>query len=554
MQSSSTNKKKLLANFVKLIIKEFSLKSTFLVTSISGDPDNIPDRGNIEILDDKSFFEDTLAIKNVAPDYDIKLDNKPDFIFGDLPLGLMTHNGKQPFDIKLRINWLIVYNLLKNLSDEGIGLFLLEPNFKQTIQGEEFLKRLEQEGFFLNAIFNTPENILASVMGIRPILGLFSRTKSETLFIAELNDELSVADIVHNFKNQKTTKSVLQGEIVQFNEFETFSNHEISRQIRVLSSQYKDFKEFTLDEISLEINATKGEHEIRENAIYIPLIGTLVIYTDIKDLDKKHQNYYQIVLDKNVALSGYLNIYFNSQLGQLSLSSLLKGSYISRINKQDINQIIVPIPPVDQQRSIIKTEGQLVVLEQDIFELKKELSLNPNNAELINERIEGVLEVFGKLTTSDRIISMIRKGESKTVEFKETFSKDIRTGKREKYIEESSLKNIVAFLNSDGGTLIIGVTDASEIVGIEKDIYASDDKYLLHFKNSIKERIGAEFYPLIDYSLISIEGIKVLIVTCLISDKPVFLDEKEFYVRTNPAADKLEGRKLQEYINNHFKK
>jgi len=44
----------------------------------------------------------------------------------------------------------------------------------------------------------------------------------------------------------------------------------------------------------------------------------------------------------------------------------------------------------------------------------------------------------------------------------------------------------------------------------------------------------------------------VLYVNCGKSEKPCYLDGKDFYVRTNPATDKLEGPKLVNYIKNHF--
>jgi len=36
------------------------------------------------------------------------------------------------------------------------------------------------------------------------------------------------------------------------------------------------------------------------------------------------------------------------------------------------------------------------------------------------------------------------------------------------------------------------------------------------------------------------------------SPQPVYLDSKSFYVRTNPATEKLEGPVLVDYIHNHF--
>jgi predicted HTH transcriptional regulator len=150
----------------------------------------------------------------------------------------------------------------------------------------------------------------------------------------------------------------------------------------------------------------------------------------------------------------------------------------------------------------------------------------------------------------------LRTGESKTIEFKQTFSVDVKTNKKEKYIEKVILKTLVAFLNTDGGILLVGVRDDKNIIGIQEEIkkcYRNDDKFLLHFKNLIKTAIGESFYPFIDYRLVDIENCKILRIDCAPSNVPCYFESKEFYVRTNPATDKLEGPKMVDYIQRHFK-
>lgn len=112
-------------------------------------------------------------------------------------------------------------------------------------------------------------------------------------------------------------------------------------------------------------------------------------------------------------------------------------------------------------------------------------------------------------------------------------------------------------MNSDGGTLLIGVNDEGIIKGIntevEKFYKNNNDRYLLHFKNAIKEKIGEVFYPFISNKIINIDDKLVLMVECEKSNEPCYLEEEEFYVRTNPATDRLTGRKVHEYIRSHFK-
>ena len=103
---------------------------------------------------------------------------------------------------------------------------------------------------------------------------------------------------------------------------------------------------------------------------------------------------------------------------------------------------------------------------------------------------------------------------------------------------------------------MVGVANDGGITGIDIEIdkfhKGSTDKYLIHVKNIIKTRIGEEFYPYIEYKLISVNRTNLLVFKCKKSRSPCYLDNEDFYVRTNPATDKLVGPKLVEYVKNHF--
>ena len=136
-----------------------------------------------------------------------------------------------------------------------------------------------------------------------------------------------------------------------------------------------------------------------------------------------------------------------------------------------------------------------------------------------------------------------------------TFSIDVKKGTKEKYIEKSALKTIGAFLNTEGGDLLIGINDDGEILGTDEEIqkfYKNEDKYLLNFKNHLKTKIGEGFYPLIDYQVVQIDGKRVLHVSCSSSTAPCFIEDKEFYVRSGPSTDMLNGKKQHEYIKERF--
>ncbi len=157
----------------------------------------------------------------------------------------------------------------------------------------------------------------------------------------------------------------------------------------------------------------------------------------------------------------------------------------------------------------------------------------------------------------DKILKLIKKGESEKVEFKSTLRMNIHTNLPDRKIEHSVLKTISALMNSEGGTLVIGVSDDGEVSGIEKDNFQSADKFVLHLSNLIKSQIGKEFFHYLHFEKIVIDGKTILRVDCRPSEKEVFLrseQSEEFYIRNGPASVKLEGSSLLDYVGRRFRK
>jgi hypothetical protein len=269
----------------------------------------------------------------------------------------------------------------------------------------------------------------------------------------------------------------------------------------------------------------------------------------------KHHNYFQVVLVDN-ANNEYLSAFFQSDIGTLVLNSLAKESVIPKIRKSDLADVKVALPNIREQQEIAFTYRRLSDLSHAISDFQNELALNPRSATAIKQQLESMLEQVGMLTDADKVLSLARSGESKTVEYKESFILDVRQGKKEKGLELPALKTIVAFLNTSGGVLLVGVSDSGEIKGIGEEVrivHKSNDKFLLHFKDRLKARIGEQYYPFINQRLVNVLGADVLMVECNRALNPCYLDGNAFYVRTNPATDQLEGPKLVEYVQNHFK-
>ncbi len=148
---------------------------------------------------------------------------------------------------------------------------------------------------------------------------------------------------------------------------------------------------------------------------------------------------------------------------------------------------------------------------------------------------------------------LIRDGESNRLEFKSTLRTNLETGETDKRMEKAVLKTIVAFLNTDGGNLLIGVDDDGDIIGADIQSFENKDKMGLHLTNLIASKIGNSFLPFITFNLVDFDDKVVIRVKCDPCPMPVFYKDGKieiFYVRSGPRTEELTGMTLISYIRN----
>lgn len=495
----------------------------------------------------------------VASSDEITYVSKFDLIVGDLPFGLpRVEIEHQKTKLRIPDNWGEIIKSLMFLNESGTAIYLLEPLGFSTVAGQKFEKELNKSGFYVSGFFNAPEKMLQPEMSITPIFVAITKSAPSKIFIAELLNEKQTVKVVGSYFSSTGGIDLRTGKYIDLGSYHGFHRQKIRQQIECLETQYKNYTEYTLGNLAIEINSVSAGKEFieKDNTIYVPKIGKSPVVSTLSETKLKHHNYFQVVL-RELALSEYVSAFFKSALGHLVLESLTSQTFIAHLDKRDLEQALVALPRLEDQELIVHTRRRLVNLKSAVDEFDIELALNPISSNSIQRQLDSMLNVIGGLTDADKVYGLIREGESKYAEFKETLSLDIRKKMKEKYIETSALKTVVAFLNTDGGVLLIGISDAGAVMGINNEIgkfYKGKDDFLLHWKNLLKERIGEEYYPFLEYKIINVREKPVLWVDCKPSPSPCFLDQKDFYIRVNPASDKLEGQKLVEYVRNHFSK
>lgn len=164
---------------------------------------------------------------------------------------------------------------------------------------------------------------------------------------------------------------------------------------------------------------------------------------------------------------------------------------------------------------------------------------------------ERVLEKPPSYWKSHPVLALVAEGEGHKLEFKETLEVDIRSEERNRSLVQAALKNVAAFLNTDGGTLLIGVSDVGEIKGLDRDLRYSHRNNRDGFEQKLRSLLNDRFDP-VPYggAIIEFEDLPEGTI-CRIDIEPregITHFDNEVFIRDGNRAKQLQGRELTDWI------
>ena len=153
------------------------------------------------------------------------------------------------------------------------------------------------------------------------------------------------------------------------------------------------------------------------------------------------------------------------------------------------------------------------------------------------------------------IPSLIANGENEFIEFKSSLRHDYRQIKTNKNLEHVILKSIAGFLNAQGGTLIIGVNDFGEVLGLEKDYLTlkktGKDGFQQRIILLVANEFGKDICSKIHIYFHQIEMKEICIMMIEPSARPVYFKEGNrtiFFLRTGNVTNPLTTSETVKYL------
>ena len=159
------------------------------------------------------------------------------------------------------------------------------------------------------------------------------------------------------------------------------------------------------------------------------------------------------------------------------------------------------------------------------------------------------------------VADLVKRGESKTVEFKSTARTNIKTGKRDDRIRHAIARSVCAFTNCEGGTLLIGVEDDKTIRGIDEEMArlgkSDTDGYELLIREILETYLSMATMSLVNVEFEEFRGGTVCRIDVEPAPQAVFAKEHQsnrstFWVRDGNRTTELSGTKMDEFRAGRF--
>ena len=155
--------------------------------------------------------------------------------------------------------------------------------------------------------------------------------------------------------------------------------------------------------------------------------------------------------------------------------------------------------------------------------------------------------------------ALIKQGEGPHLEFKSSLQWDVVQGKQNTELRSLVTKTIMSFLNSEGGTLLIGVEDSGNVLGIDDDLKlagGSRDKFHQLISSLLMEHVGLEYMASLRMRFEEVDGKPIYVVDVDESNQPAFMKTnrgKEFLIRVGSTTRLLDSEATMKYVRTRWK-
>jgi hypothetical protein len=220
---------------------------------------------------------------------------------------------------------------------------------------------------------------------------------------------------------------------------------------------------------------------------------------------------------------------------------------------QDLDDIVI--------RRSQNRPRRLIEICNKLFSVHCQSPISHDQLMITRAEVNEAIQQLGIQEPVSKIAQKIQQGEGPLVEFKATMRYHTKAKRRDQEMDREVARALCGFMNSQGGTLIIGVDDEGKALGLDADISTlkkkDEDSLELAFTDIVTNYLELPDRRRIKPYFEDYDCRRVYAVEIEASDIPVYcLFDKntghEFYIRVGNSTRKLDLKDAVEYIQKHF--
>jgi hypothetical protein len=247
-------------------------------------------------------------------------------------------------------------------------------------------------------------------------------------------------------------------------------------------------------------------------------------------------------------------------VGEIANMAFVSGAQNRKISNKTPD---VYFPEIIERRGIEALTKQCIPTAPELWAPERFLDfLEHRRAELakaVNDFLDSV--TTGTATTTVDLDALVDTEENDQLEFKETARYNLHSGRVDKDVELGVVKTIAAFLNTRGGTLVIGVHDATkEIRGLEPDLATlqrrDTDGFEQFLRQLFNNSYGPETSARIGIAFPAANGNQACVIRVPKSPREVYVRrdaQRDFYIRDGNTTRQLNNEQTVGYVSEHFR-
>lgn len=151
--------------------------------------------------------------------------------------------------------------------------------------------------------------------------------------------------------------------------------------------------------------------------------------------------------------------------------------------------------------------------------------------------------------------AILSAGEGEQIEFKAHARWDPPLGRINRALQEAVARTIAGFLNHEGGTLLIGVTDTGDVAGLRADYQTlkrrDRDGFQQFLMDLVQSKLGGHVCAEVHVEFCEVRGMDVCRILVERSTEPVYYQEgpaARYFVRTGNGTRELDVREAMVHV------